>query len=57
MDEGIYCLPSIASLSLPPPAAGKDVFEAFSKKDLAKRVLFGTITVFDAETPMLLKII
>ena len=41
------------SLPLPP---GKDVFEAFYKKDLAKRLLLGKSGSFDAEKSMLLKL-
>ena len=40
-----------SSLSL-----GKDVFEAFYKKDLAKRLLLGKSASFDAEKSMLLKL-
>jgi len=36
--------------------AGKDVFEAFYKKDLAKRLLVGKSASFDAEKAMLLKL-
>lgn len=36
--------------------AGKDVFEAFYKKDLAKRLLLGKSASFDAEKSMLLKL-
>ena len=43
-------------LPLPPPTAGKDVFEAFYKKDLAKRLLLGKSASFDAEKSMLLKL-
>ena len=35
---------------------GKDVFEAFYKKDLAKRLLLGKSASFDAEKSMLLKL-
>ena len=35
---------------------GKDVFEAFYKKDLAKRLLVGKSASFDAEKSMLLKL-
>ena len=35
---------------------GKDVFEAFYKKDLAKRLLIGKSASFDAEKSMLLKL-
>ena len=37
-------------------SAGKDVFEAFYKKDLAKRLLLGKSASFDAEKSMLLKL-
>ena len=43
-------------LPLSPPTAGKDVFEAFYKKDLAKRLLLGKSASFDAEKSMLLKL-
>ncbi len=36
--------------------AGKDVFEAFYKKDLAKRLLLGKSASTDAEKSMLLKL-
>ena len=36
--------------------SGKDVFEAFYKKDLAKRLLVGKSASFDAEKAMLLKL-
>lgn len=36
--------------------AGKDVFEAFYKKDLAKRLLLGTSASFDLEKLMLSKL-
>jgi len=36
--------------------AGKDVFEAFYKKDLAKRLLVGKSASVDAEKSMLLKL-
>jgi cullin-4 len=35
---------------------GKDVFEAFYKKDLAKRLLLAKSASFDAEKTMLLKL-
>ena len=35
---------------------GKDVFEAFYKKDLAKRLLLGKSASFDSEKSMLLKL-
>ena len=35
---------------------GKDVFEAFYKKDLAKRLLVGKSASVDAEKSMLLKL-
>lgn len=38
------------------PLTGKDVFEAFYKKDLAKRLLLGKSASFDAEKSMLLKL-
>ena len=41
-------------LSSPPP--GKDVFEAFYKKDLAKRLLVGKSASVDAEKSMLSKL-
>ncbi len=37
-------------------SAGKDVFEAFYQKDLAKRLLLGKSASFDAEKSMLLKL-
>jgi cullin-4 len=37
-------------------AAGKDVFEAFYKKDLAKRLLMGKSASVDAEHSMLSKL-
>lgn len=36
--------------------AGKDVFEAFYKKDLAKRLLVGKSASVDAEKSMLSKL-
>ena len=39
-----------------PHCPGKDVFEAFYKKDLAKRLLLGKSASFDAEKSMLLKL-
>ena len=39
-----------------PSLLGKDVFEAFYKKDLAKRLLVGKSASFDAEKAMLLKL-
>ena len=36
--------------------SGKDVFEAFYKKDLAKRLLVGRSASVDAEMSMLLKL-
>ncbi len=36
--------------------AGKDVFEAFYKKDLAKRLLVGKSASYDAEKSMLSKL-
>ena len=46
------------SLNLPQSFVllGKDVFEAFYKKDLAKRLLVGKSASFDAEKAMLLKL-
>lgn len=35
---------------------GKDVFEAFYKKDLAKRLLLGKTSSFDAEKAMIVKL-
>jgi len=35
---------------------GKDVFEAFYKRDLAKRLLLGKSASFDAEKSMLSKL-
>ena len=43
-------------LPLPRPTAGKDIFEAFYKKDLAKRLLLGKSASFDVEKSMLLKL-
>ena len=43
-------------LSLSFLSLGKDVFEAFYKKDLAKRLLLGKSASFDAEKSMLLKL-
>ena len=43
-------------LLLPRPTAGEEVFEAFYKKDLAKRLLLGKSASFDAEKSMLLKL-
>ena len=43
-------------LPLPPPTAGKDVFEAFYNKGLAKRLLLRKSASFDAEKSMLLKL-
>ena len=42
-DDGLVC-------------SGKDVFEAFYKKDLAKRLLLGKSASFDSEKSMLLKL-
>ena len=39
-----------------PRATGKDVFEAFYKKDLAKRLLLGKSASVDAERSMLSKL-
>ena len=36
--------------------SGKDVFEAFYKKDLAKRLLVGKSASYDAEKSMLSKL-
>lgn len=36
--------------------AGKDIFEAFYKRDLAKRLLLNKSASFDAERSMLLKL-
>ena len=36
---------------------GKDVFEAFYKKDLAKRLLLGKSASIDAEKSMITKVI
>ena len=36
--------------------SGKDVFEAFYKKDLAKRLLLSKSASYDAEKSMLLKL-
>lgn len=38
------------------PTSGKDVFEAFYKKDLAKRLLVGKSASVDAEKSMLSKL-
>jgi hypothetical protein len=40
----------------PPPLQGKDVFEAFYKKDLAKRLLIGKSASIDAEKSMISKL-
>ena len=40
----------------PPSFSGKDVFVAFYKKDLAKRLLLGKSASTDAEKSMLLKL-
>ena len=37
-------------------SSGKDVFEAFYKKDLAKRLLLSKSASYDAEKSMLLKL-
>ena len=42
--------------SPPPPLQGKDVFEAFYKKDLAKRLLLGKSASIDAEKSMISKL-
>lgn len=44
------------TLSLSLTYAGKDVFEAFYKKDLAKRLLLSKSASYDAEKSMLLKL-
>ena len=49
----ILCYCPLTSPFLP---EGKDVFEAFYKKDLAKRLLLGKSASFDAEKSMLLKL-
>lgn len=46
-------LPSTSALIF---SAGKDVFEAFYKKDLAKRLLVGKSASVDAEKSMLSKL-
>lgn len=38
------------------PIQGKDVFEAFYKKDLAKRLLLGKSASIDAEKSMISKV-
>ena len=50
------CRPHSVVPSLSSVCAGKDVFEAFYKKDLAKRLLLGKSASFDAEKSMLLKL-
>lgn len=42
--------------SLPRYLQGKDVFEAFYKKDLAKRLLLGKSSSFDLEKSMISKL-
>lgn len=44
------------SLFLVPTRTGKDIFEAFYKRDLAKRLLLNKSASFDAERSMLLKL-
>lgn len=53
-DEACYTLMSSFDPSFSPP--GKDVFEAFYKKDLAKRLLVGKSASVDAEKSMLSKL-
>lgn len=48
--------PLFTLLVTPLSFLGKDVFEAFYKKDLAKRLLVGKSASFDAEKAMLLKL-
>lgn len=52
--EACYCLMRRLDLCFVPP--GKDVFEAFYKKDLAKRLLVGKSASVDAEKSMLSKL-
>lgn len=52
--EAYYSLMRPLDLCLIPP--GKDVFEAFYKKDLAKRLLVGKSASVDAEKSMLSKL-
>lgn len=47
------CFEALLLLSL---SSGKDVFEAFYKKDLAKRLLVGKSASVDAEKSMLSKL-
>ena len=50
----LLCTPTLTN---PPPSfPGKDVFVAFYKKDLAKRLLLGKSASTDAEKSMLLKL-
>lgn len=51
----VACKPSISGLGFP-VCTGKDVFEAFYKKDLAKRLLVGKSASVDAEKSMLSKL-
>lgn len=46
----------ICCVHRPPTTAGKDVFEAFYKKDLARRLLLGKSASVDAERSMLSKL-
>ena len=52
----VCCLPSTLCGYACLVILGKDVFEAFYKKDLAKRLLVGKSASFDAEKAMLLKL-
>lgn len=52
--EACYTLMRPFDLCFLPP--GKDVFEAFYKKDLAKRLLVGKSASVDAEKSMLSKL-
>ena len=54
--QGPCCPHSLALIAISFISAGKDVFEAFYKKDLAKRLLLGKSASFDAEKSMLLKL-
>lgn len=49
----VYCFDAIVVHVIP---TGKDVFEAFYKKDLAKRLLVGKSASVDAEKSMLSKL-
>ena len=53
--QSCYCLLNQESLKFI-LFLGKDVFEAFYKKDLAKRLLLGKSASTDAEKSMLLKL-